>query len=92
MGADGVLGEHELHQGCLLTFYLKKKKLLYCLFSLIVNQIHVHWRKAGSAKENNKIIKPPPIPQSPEFQAAAVSCPSLFLPVLVEVVKNVGFG
>lgn len=46
-----------------LTFYLKKK--LYCLFSLIVNQIHVHWRKAGSAKENNKIIKPPPIPQSP---------------------------
>lgn len=23
-GSDGVLGEHELHQGCLLTFYLKK--------------------------------------------------------------------
>lgn len=28
-GSDGVLGEHELHQGCLLTFYLKKNIVLF---------------------------------------------------------------
>lgn len=41
--------------------------MLSCLFSLIVNQTHVHCGKAGKVKENNKVIKLPPIPRSPVF-------------------------
>lgn len=49
----GFAGFHQEYCSC----FRKKYLLFYCSFTLIVNKIHVRYRKTGKSKESINIIK-----------------------------------